>query len=165
MSEPHRQPRHGSRHARAAEAAPPRERRPLLRRPVALAALGVAVAALVTGAALYASGVFRTQMLTVRGTEQVVVNSFDGMSTDSAFPDITAGSAVTVVDDSGSVIGTGTLTASDPSSWGPQDAVYAFVVTVPAGQPRYGIEIGRNRGTEWFTEDQMRSGPSLSVSG
>ncbi len=72
---------------------------------------------------------------------------------------------VTVVDDSGAVIGTGTLAASDPSSWGPQDAVYAFVVTVPAGQPRYGIEIGRNRGTEWFTEGQMRKGPSLSLSG
>ncbi len=166
MSEPHRQPRHGSRHARPADAAgPPRERRPLPRRPAVLTALGVVVAALVAVAALYASGVFRTEMLTVRGTEQVVVNSFDGMSTGSAFPDITAGSAVRVVDSSGTVIGAGTLAASDPSSWGPQDAVYAFVVTVPAGQPRYGIEIGRNRGTEWFTEDQMRKGPSLSVSG
>ena len=165
MSEPHRQPRHGSRHVRAAEAAPPRERRPLLRRPAALTALGVAVAALAAAAGLYASGAFRTQVLTVHGTEQLVVNSFDGMSTESAFPDITAGSPVTVVDDSGAVIGTGTLAASDPSSWGPQDAVYAFVVSVPAGQPRYGIEIGRNRGTEWFTEDQMRKGPSLSLSG
>ena len=165
MSEPYRQPRHGRSHARTEAAGVARQRRPLLRRPAALAALGVTAAAVVTGAALYASGTFRTQMLTVHGTEQVLVNSFDGMSTDSAFPDITAGSRVTVVNGSGTVIGTGTLAASDPTSWGPQDAVYAFAVTVPAGQPRYGIEIGRNRGTQWFTEAQMRRGPSLSVSG
>ena len=164
MSEPYPQPRHGSRHARLADPGAARERRPLLRRPAIVAALGVA-AALVAAAALYASGVFGGQMLTVRGTEQVVVNSFDGMSTDGAFPDITAGSAVTVVDTSGRILGLGTLAASDPSSWGLQDAVYSFIVTVPAGEPRYGIEIGRNRGTAWFSEAQLRKGPSLSVSG
>ncbi len=164
MSEPYPQPRHGRRHARPADPRAARGRRPLPRRPAFIAALGV-TAALVTGAALDASGVFSQRMLAVHGTEQVVVTSFDGMSTSGAFPDITAGSPVTVVDTSGHVLGTGTLAASDPSSWGSQDAVYSFIVTVPAGEPRYGIEIGRNRGTEWFSEAQMRSGPSLSVSG
>jgi len=164
MSEQYPQPRHGRSHARRAEAGAARERRPLLRRPAVAAALGIA-AALAAAVALYASGVFSREMLTVHGTEQVVVNSFDGMSTDGAFPDITAGAPVTVVDTGGHILGTGTLAASDPSSWGPQDAVYSFIITVPAGEARYGIEIGRNRGTEWFSEPQMRKGPSLSVSG
>jgi hypothetical protein len=101
----------------------------------------------------------------VHGTEQVVVNSFDGMSTSGAFPDITGGSPVTVVDTSGEVIGTGVLAPSDPTSWGAQDAVYSFTLAVPVGEPRYGIEVGHNRGTAWFSEAQMRTGPALSVSG
>lgn len=134
------------------------------RTPVILAGTGLAVL-VIAAAALAAGGVFRQRTMTVHGTEQVVVGSFDGMSTASAFPDIGGGAPVTVVGPSGTVIGTGVLSASDPSSWGAQDAVYSFTVTVPAGEPRYGIQIGRDRGTVWFTAGQMRAGPALSVSG
>ena len=37
------------------------------------------------------------------------------------------------------------------------------VSDLPAGQQRYGISIGQNRGTIWFSEKQMRSGPGLSL--
>ena len=142
---------------------PPPVRKPWYRRPVLLAGLGVAALAVILGA-LFAAGVFTRQLMTVHGTEQVVVNSWTGMTTSAAFPDITAGSPVTVVNPAGQMIGTGVLAASDPSSWGPQDSVFSFTVTVPAGEARYGIEIGRNRGTNWFSPTQMRKGPAVFVS-
>lgn len=160
-----RQPRPRSDSSRPPQGEPRNGRRRWLRLPVLIAAAGVVVV-LAAGAVLAATtGTFSKGHLTVHGTEQVVVTSFDGMSTERAFPDITSGTPVTVVDPAGTVIGSASLAASDPSSWGPQDAVYAFVVTVPAGERRYGIEIGRNRGTTWFTEAQLRQGPALSVSG
>ena len=134
------------------------------RRVVLLAAAGV-VAVLIAAGVAVARGALEPHTFLVRGTAQVVVNSYDGMSIQSAFPDITAGGSVTVVNAAGAVIGTGTLSASDPGSWGAQDAVYAFTVTVPAGQQRYGIEVGRNRGTVWFSERQLRAGPALTISG
>ena len=139
-------------------------RRPRQRRTILIVAVGIG-GVIVTVISLLAAGVFSQGSMTVHGTEQVLVNSFDGMDISTAFPDITAGSAVTVVDPSGKVIGNSYLVASDPTSWGPQDAVYSFTVTVPAGESRYGIEIGRNRGTAWFNDQQMRAGPALSVSG
>jgi hypothetical protein len=145
----------------ASRAAP---RKPRQRRTVILVAVGVG-GVIVTLISLLAAGVFSQGSMTVHGTEQVLVNSFDGMDISTAFPDITAGSEVTVVDPSGKVIGSSYLVASDPTSWGPQDAVYSFTVTVPDGESRYGIEIGHNRGTAWFSARQMRAGPALSVSG
>jgi hypothetical protein len=145
----------------ASRAAP---RKPRQRRTILFVAVGIG-GAVVTVMSLLAAGVFSQGSMTVHGTEQVLVNSFDGMDISTAFPDITAGSPVTVVDPSGTVIGNSYLVASDPTSWGPQDAVYSFTVTVPDGQSRYGVEIGRNRGTAWFNAQQMRAGPALSVSG
>lgn len=161
MSEPDPDSRLARHHARVSQSA---RRRARLRKAGFCTGAGLLAVAGAAGG-LAAAGVFSRQMLTVHGTEQVVVNSFDGMSTETAFPDITGGARVTVVGVSGAVIGTGSLSASDPSSWGPQDAVYSFTVTVPEGEPRYGIEIGRNRGTAWFTGAQMRSGPALSLTG
>jgi hypothetical protein len=139
-------------------------RKPRQRRTILFVAVGIG-GAIVTVISLLAAGMFSQGSMTVHGTEQVLVNSFDGMDISTAFPDITAGSAVTVVDQSGKVIGNSYLVASDPTSWGPQDAVYSFTVTVPAGESRYGVEIGRNRGTAWFNTQQMRADPALSVSG
>ncbi len=166
MDEPGSQPGRGRHQARAPRVprAAARQGRRWLRRLAIGGVAGLAVV-LITVAALFAAGTFRQTMITVHGTEQVVVTSFDGMSITAAFPDITGGSRVTVVDPAGEVIGTGLLSPSDPSSWGPQDAVYAFTVTVPAGEPSYGIEVGRNRGTVWFTEAQLRQGPALSLTG
>lgn len=147
--------RHGARPARQRRAR--RWRTPLI---VAASAL---VTAFIVVATLSATGAFRQPVMIVHGTEHVVVNSLGGMTTTRAFPDISNGSPVRVVNSSGTVIGTGTLAPSDPSSWGSQDAVYSFTVTVPAGEPRYGIEIGRGRGTVWLTGAQMRRGPALSV--
>jgi hypothetical protein len=118
---------------------------------------------------------------TAHGTDTVMVNPLNGQNVQEAYPDMTAGAQVTVTDSSGKVIGTGTL-ASDPGAtlrsarmlaagipgtsagtylgW---VAVYSFTVTVPGGQPRYGIEIGHNRGTVWFTPAQMQKGPGLSL--
>ena len=153
--------RHGTRTSIAAGIRWPR----LRSRRLLIIAGSVLAAAAVAAAVLLRTGTFRHQLMTVHGTEQVVVSSFDGLSTVSAFPDITGGAPVTVVSPSGKVIGTGMLSPSDPASWGAQDSVYAFTVTVPADEPRYGIQIGRNRGTVWFTAQQMKAGPALSVSG
>lgn len=134
------------------------------RKPLLFAGLGLA-GVLLVAAGLLARGAFPAPMITVHGTEQLTVSSLDGMSVTGAFRDITGGTPVTVVNGSGAVIARGALAASDPSSWGSQDAVYAFTVSVPAGESRYGIQIGRDRGTVWFSESQMRAGPALFLSG
>lgn len=98
--------------------------------------------------------------------------------------DVTTGTQVTVVDSNSHVIGTGTLT--DDNSAAAQKAitaydteqlslgvfgqatgsgmgVYTFTATVPSGETRYGVNIGQNRGTLWFSENQMKSGPQISL--
>jgi len=144
--------------------APQPSPRPWQRKPVIAAAAAVG-AVLIIVVVLLAIGVFGGGTMTVHGTEQVSANPFNGMNATDAYPDITAGAQVTVVDPSGKVIGTGSLAEADPSAWDLYDAVYSFTVTVPAGESRYGIEIGQNRGTVWFTPQQMASGPGLSLSG
>ena len=105
--------------------------------------------------------------LTVHGAEDVSVSPGSGMTVQQAFPDITSGSQVTVVDPSGKVIGTGTLAyakgdATAALQW---EMAYVFTVTVPAGEARYGIQVGHGRGTVWFTPQQMAKGPALSLAG
>jgi hypothetical protein len=111
---------------------------------------------------------------TAQGNDQVCVDA----------QDITDGSQVTVTDSSHKVIGTGTLAEDDSKAaqkvikeydtlqvslgalgqGGPGMSIYKFTVTgLPAGQPLYGISVGQNRGTVWFSEKQMRSGPGLSL--
>jgi hypothetical protein len=36
-------------------------------------------------------------------------------------------------------------------------------MTVPGGEARYGITIGHNLGTVWFTPAQMAKGPGVSL--
>jgi hypothetical protein len=163
MSVPIARPGSGRHGARTTLAGGLRQRR-WHRKLLLFAGLGLA-GVLIGAAGLLARGAFPAPMITVHGTEQVVVTSFDGMSITGAFPDITGGTPVIVVNGSGAVIARGALAASDPSSWGPQDAVYAFSVSVPGGESRYGIQIGRNRGTAWFSQRQMRAGPALFLSG
>jgi hypothetical protein len=104
--------------------------------------------------------------ITAHGTEEVSVSPLDGTTVQDAYPDVTEGSQVTVVNSSGQVIGTGTLSydAADAVS---QDLewseFYQFSVTVPGGQPRYGIQVGSGHGTVWFTAQQMQHGPGLCL--
>jgi hypothetical protein len=96
--------------------------------------------ALVTTALLVAACGGGGQM-TVHGAEDVTVSPGSGMTVQDAFPDVTSGSQVTVVDPSGKVIGTGTLAyakgdATAALQW---EMAYVFTVTVPAGETRYRV--------------------------
>jgi hypothetical protein len=112
---------------------------------------------------------------TARGSETVTIDA----------PDVTDGSQVTVTDSGGHVIGTGTLaTDNSPAAQkaireydalnvelgalggdsGPGISVYKFTVPdLPAGQARYGVSVGKDRGTLWFTQQQMHAGANLSL--
>lgn len=82
------------------------------------------------------------------------------MSATEAYPDITDGSQVTVIDSASHVIGTGSLNATSTTTLMDK---YSFRVRVPGGEARYGIEIGHDRGTDWFSEKEMRAGPGVSL--
>lgn len=95
-----------------------------------------------------------------------------------------SGLPVTVLNSAQNVIGTGTL-ADDNSKAAAKLALqydklqlslgalsgsgtsgmslFKFTAQVPAGQPRYGIQVGSGRGTVWFSESQMRAGPGLNL--
>jgi hypothetical protein len=81
--------------------------------------------------------------------------------------DLSDGSQVVIVNSAGTVIGNGTLTAtsSGPGLLGiGQEDVFSFKVTVPGGQPRYGIQVGgTSHGTVWESAAQMQSGPALDI--
>lgn len=90
------------------------------------------------------------------------------------------GSQVTVTDSAQRVIGTAVLVndtskaalAAEAQSvklaidLGPSGTgammIYDFTVTVPGGEPRYGIGAGGAHGTVWLTPAQMKS-PSVSL--
>jgi len=119
----------------------------------------------------------------------VVTGLLSGTDVQDAYPDITSGSQVIVTDSSGTVIGTGMLSydkaktfalttgtavilakktgasASGIASALSQDvAIYDFSVSgLPGGLVRYGIKVGHNRGTIWFTAAQMKAGPGLTL--
>jgi len=146
-------------------APPPAPRKPWHRTPLGFAAL-IGGGLLVLFATLAGiNAVSGGGSMTVHGTEVVTLNPLDGTNVSQAFPDITAGTEVTVVSSSGTVIGSGSLSEADASSWTTWSAAYSFTVTVPSGEPRYGIQIGHDRGTVWFTQQQMAKGPGLSLSG
>jgi hypothetical protein len=119
----------------------------------------IATAALV--AAPLAACASAPAMFTAHGQEQVCGDLLNGTSP-SDYSDISDGSQVTITDSKGGVVATGTL-ASDPKDSNSLEAVYNFTVVVPGGLPRYGIQVGRNRGTIWFSESQMRKGPGVSL--
>jgi Protein of unknown function (DUF2510) len=161
-------------HGRPPRAQPHRApRRPRKRPQSGFLVVGAVIAVAGAALGLWLGGVFGPSAFTAHGAEQVCADA----------PDITDGTQVTVTDSSGHVIGTGTLAEDDsPAAMaaekqydqlqlslgalgggGPGMSIYTFTATVPGGEPRYGIAIGQNRGTVWFSQSQMRSGPQLSL--
>ncbi len=117
--------------------------------------------------------------VTGHGTLTVYLNPFSGLNMQDAYPDITDGSQVTVTDDTGKVIGSGTLSYSKAQTFTflveaavkypqlagslAQDvAIYTFTVTVPGGEQRYGFTVGKNRGTIWVAPSQVKD-PGLTL--
>jgi hypothetical protein len=148
---------------------PPWWRRKLILIPAGALALVLAVVLPLT--AFAGPGTF-----TARGSETVTIDA----------PDVTDGSQVIVTDSAGHVLGTGTLATDNsaaaqktihefdslqaimPASLGGNDSpgmsIYTFTIRdLPAGQARYGVAIGKDRGTIWFSEHQMRAGANLSL--
>jgi hypothetical protein len=117
------------------------------------AALAAAMALAITGCG---GGNF-----TAHGADTVCGDFLNGTSAADTYPDITSGATVTVIDSASHVIGTGSLSATTLGT--STGDIYKFAVTIPAGETRYGIEIGRDRGTVWESEKQMRTGPSVSL--
>jgi len=81
---------------------------------------------------------------------------------------LTAGSQVTVVDPTSKVVGVSSLTEmSNPPATDTAALYgdYTFTVTVPGGLPHYGIEVGTGAAPVWFSVNQMKSGPTITVPG
>jgi hypothetical protein len=136
-----------------------------------LAAAGVIIS--------FLSGGSTAPPVTSHGTVTLYSGLLSGLNVQDSYPDITSGSQVTVTDSSGKVLGTGTLSYSSaqtsalvlmsaavaklPSYDFTQDvAVYTFTATVPGGLDRYGLTVGRNRGTIWESAPQMKD-PGLTL--
>lgn len=102
---------------------------------------------------------------TARGFVQVTTPAMSGQAPQQAFPDIAAGDEVTVVDSSGTVVSSGILTQGMSSAGLVNSQFLDFTLSVPAGLDRYGIRVGLDRGTVWFTREQMRAGPELEMDG
>jgi len=120
--------------------------------------------------------------VTSHGTVTLYSDPLSGLNVQDSYPDITSGSQVTVSDSSGKVIGTGTLSYSSTETarflmeaaaqeagtgltaaeLAPDVAIYTFTVTVPGGQARYGITVGRNRGVVYESASQMKD-PGLTL--
>lgn len=149
--------------------APPPSPKPWQRKPVLIAAAALA-AVLVIVVVLLATGVFGGGTMTVHGSFQVAGNP---LQSGQNYPDISDGTQVVVTDPSGKVIGTSSLSFDAKAtsvlnktlgslSHLAGETIYDFTVTVPAGEPRYGITVG-HRGTIWFTPQEMSKGPGLSL--
>ncbi len=119
--------------------------------------VGVAVIVTAVGAL---AGCPSPKTITTLGVQTVEVT---GISPSDAYPDIHDGTQVTVIDSKGVVIGDGILTEIASSRLDEED--FVFKVTVPAGLPRYGIQVGstNRHGTVWFSEKEMREGPGLCI--
>jgi hypothetical protein len=140
------------------------------------AAIAAFAAAILTAAACSST----PPPVTSHGTVTLYSGLLSGTNVQDGYPDITAGSQVTVTDSTGKVIGTGTLAADSsmttamvdyaslaaklPSYDLTQDvAVYDFTVAgLPGGLPRYGFQVGQNRGTVWQTAAQVKA-PALTL--
>ena len=138
-------------------------------------------AALATAAALTIAGCgSKPATITAHGTLDVFASPLGGQSVQTAYPDITSGSQVTIKNPGGSVVGTGTLVTdaaataaadaqmaaavpgTSPSTYSAWVEAFTFTAKVPGGLSRYGITIG-SHGTIWFTLGEMRKGPTLSL--
>jgi hypothetical protein len=90
----------------------------------------------------------------------------DCLQASQDYPDITAGTQVVLTNPSGKVLDASALgggTDAPGGSGGVGQCNYPFTVRMIPGQPRYGITIGQNRGTVWFTPANMKNGPVLSL--
>jgi hypothetical protein len=80
--------------------------------------------------------------------------------------DLSDGDQVVVVNSAGTVMGTGTLSTAGGKSLGGAgfEDIFGFMVKVPGGLPRCGIQIdGTSHGTVWESVQQMKSGPALTL--
>lgn len=120
---------------------------------------GIAAAAAVLAVvALGASG----PPLKVHGDMEVLESC---LSAGTDYPDIASGAQVVITDASGNVLAVTALGSMKDITTALNGVCdYPFTVTVPPGLPRYGVAIGHDRGTVWFTASQMRRGPALSLS-
>lgn len=143
-------------------------------RGIAIAITGAAAGLVLTGCGSSAPAPIRSH-----GVVTVFASPDDGETVQDAYPDIATGGQVTIVDSSGKVVATGTLTynpqqtasmltkatagtampASDLTTF---IADYDFTVSVPGGLARYGIKVGQNRGTIYETASQMKH-PALTL--
>lgn len=121
-------------------------------------AAGAVLAALAAGCS---SGSSTPSSMTVHGRAKVCQGGADNTG-------LTAGSQVAVVSPAGTVVGNSSLVeeANPPAS----DTAaligdYTFTLTVPGGQPRYGVEVGAGAPPVWFSAAEMKSGPVVAVSG
>jgi hypothetical protein len=105
------------------------------------------------------------QQMTVHGTVEVAVQSFDEFS---AYQQITDDDAqVTITNPSGTVIAVTTADNGNVNQapTGPDDETetVGFTVKVPEGLSFYGISVSGAPGTVQFSQAQMRQGPALCV--
>lgn len=111
---------------------------------------------------------------TTHGTLTVSQSTLDsgGLSLSEAYPDISDGAQVEVVNSSGAVVGVGTLSQQpvpagqlviDSMDMGTSE-YFTFTVTgIPPGQARYGIKLGHDRGTVWESQKDMKNGVDLTL--
>lgn len=129
---------------------------------IAFAAV-IAVLAIGGAAAGFAvAGTGTARPLTVYGSMTIDYESCSSAAAD--YPDIGDGTQVVITDPAGTVVATSALGTGGPVPGPMGGCNYPFTAAVVAGQPRYGVTIGRDRGTVWFTAAQMRRGPDLILS-
>lgn len=102
---------------------------------------------------------------TACGFVQITTPALSGQTPQQAFPDVAAGDQVSVVDSRGTVVGSGILTQGMSSAGLVNSEFLNFTLSVPVNLARYGIRVGSDRGTAWFTQQQMRAGPELEMDG
>lgn len=106
--------------------------------------------------------------MTVHGTVQLSVQSFTEISEGSAaYLQIWQGNGqVTVTNPSGTVLEVttaGGYVKNQPSATGIATIIYGFTAKVPEGLSSYGVSVDGVNETIYFTEAQMRQGPSVCV--
>ena len=111
---------------------------------------------------------------TGHGTLTISQSTLDsgGLSLSEAYPDITDGAQVEVVNPAGAVVGVGTLNQADvPAGQVAIDSLtyshseyFTFTVrNLPPGLARYGIKVGHDRGTLWESAPHLKTGVDMTL--